>query len=180
MITRRNFIKLSGLALLPLFSPALLKSEVLASHRSPKRLSFLNTHTDEKLSTVYWESGEYLPSAIEDINYILRDHRTDEVLPIDPDLLDLLHALRVRLRTRQPFYVISGYRSRQTNALLSSQSDGVARNSLHVLGKAIDIRVPGRRLPELRKAALSLKRGGVGYYPRYDFIHVDVGRVRSW
>jgi uncharacterized protein YcbK (DUF882 family) len=110
----------------------------------------------------------------------LRDHRADEVENIDTDLLDLLFALRKTLETREPFHVISGYRSAKTNATLRAAGSGVAPNSLHRLGKAIDIRTPGRELRVLHEAAVALKGGGVGYYPKSDFVHVDVGRVRYW
>src|SRR6185437_3289416 len=130
--------------------------------------------------TVYWEDGRYVPEAMRHINWLLRDFRADLVHPIDPHLLDLLADLHGRLQTREPFQVISGYRSPQTNAMLASLGDGVAQNSLHLDGKAIDIRVPGRHLRYVRAAALSLRRGGVGYYPHSDFVHVDTGRVRTW
>ncbi len=145
-----------------------------------RALSFYNLHTGESLKTVYWAGDGYVPSSLGEINYILRDFRANEVKPIEVRLLDLLFAMRTRLETRQPFHVISGYRSPLTNALLHSRNEGVAPHSLHIEGKAIDIRVPGRELPALRRVALDLRRGGVGYYPRSDFVHVDVGRVRFW
>ena len=146
----------------------------------PRALAFQHLHTGEKLNTVYWADGRYLPDAMRHINWLLRDFRTDQVHPIDPQLLDLLADLHGHLQTREPFQVISGYRSPQTNAMLASLSDGVAQNSLHLDGKAIDIRVPGRRLRQVRAAALSLRQGGVGYYPHSDFVHVDTGRIRTW
>ena len=115
-----------------------------------------------------------------DINRVLRDHRNGQKHEIDRRLLDLLCELRLKLDTTQPLHIISGYRSPATNALLHSKSDGVATRSLHMLGKAADIRIPGRELSLLRKTALSMKAGGVGYYPESDFVHVDVGRVRTW
>lgn len=179
-ITRRNFLKMCGLGILPLISLGLPPPEIAAFQNPRRRLSFYNTHTAEKLTTTYYEAGEYLSTAIDDISYILRDHRTHEVMPIDTDLLDLLHAIRIRLKTRNPFHIISGYRSPKTNALLCERNNGVVRNSLHVFGKAADIRLPGHRLSFLKRVAVSLKGGGVGYYPQSDFIHVDVGRVRYW
>jgi uncharacterized protein YcbK (DUF882 family) len=145
-----------------------------------KSLSFYNTHTGEKLISTFWVEGQYVAESLDDINRILRDHRTDEVKNIDTGLLDLLFALREELETGQPFHVISGYRSPFTNDFLRQQGSGVAVNSLHREGKAIDIRMPDRPLGALRKAALEMKAGGVGYYPRSDFVHVDVGRVRYW
>ncbi len=132
------------------------------------------------MKTVYWSKNQYVPQALADINYILRDHRTGETREIDKDLLDLLFALGRRLENRDPFHIISGYRSAQTNSFLHSLSSGVASHSFHVSGKAIDIRLPGHDLKTLHRAAIDLKRGGVGYYPSSDFVHVDVGRVRYW
>jgi uncharacterized protein YcbK (DUF882 family) len=146
----------------------------------PRSLSFFNTHTNEHLEAVYWSEGTYRPDAMRAIDRILRDHRTGEVKAIDPGLLDLLHALKTRMATKDPFHVISGYRSAATNALLRSEGHGVAAHSLHVEGQAIDIRVPGTRLRELRDTAVRLGRGGVGYYPSSDFVHIDVGRPRDW
>jgi uncharacterized protein YcbK (DUF882 family) len=145
-----------------------------------RRLTFFNTHTGETLEACYFKSGRYEPGALRAINHILRDHRSGEVRPIDGSLLDLLHTLAGRFDAPCPFHVISGYRSPETNATLHSRNRGVASQSLHVHGKAIDIRVPGIRTSSLRDQALSLAAGGVGYYPRSDFVHVDVGRVRAW
>ncbi|MGE5840512.1 MAG: YcbK family protein, partial [Deltaproteobacteria bacterium] len=155
-------------------------SHALSLPGGRRSLSFYNTHTGEFLETAYWESGKYLSQPLSEIDYILRDHRTGQVIRIDADLLDFLHALRMKLRTQQPFHIISGYRSSETNAWLCRLNRGVVQNSLHVYGKAVDIRLPGCALSSLREAAMNLKRGGVGFYPRSDFIHVDVGRVRSW
>jgi uncharacterized protein YcbK (DUF882 family) len=111
---------------------------------------------------------------------VLRDHRSDEVSPIDTRLLDLLHTLSDKLDTTSQFHVISGYRSPATNAKLAEKSNGVARHSLHMDGLAIDIRLPGRELADVRRAAIALRSGGVGYYPGSNFVHMDVGRVRTW
>jgi uncharacterized protein YcbK (DUF882 family) len=146
----------------------------------PRALAFQNLHTGEKLDAVYWADGRYLPDAMRHINWLLRDFRSGQIRPIDPRLLDLLADLRARLQTREPFHVISGYRSPETNLMLASLGDGVAQNSLHLEGKAIDIRVPGRHLKQVRAAAVALRRGGVGYYPHSGFVHIDTGRVRYW
>lgn len=143
-------------------------------------LEFYNTHTDERLRTTYWMGGRYVSNALADINFILRDFRANEIKGIDLRLLDLLSRLHASLETNEPFHIISGYRTAATNALLQGASEGVARHSLHIEGMAIDIRVPGRDLAVLRRAALALHEGGVGYYPKSDFVHVDVGRVRTW
>jgi uncharacterized protein YcbK (DUF882 family) len=154
----------------------------LAAPRMPSRraLSFAHLHTGERLDLVYWAEGHYQPLALQRINWLLRDFRTDEVHPIDPRLLDVLAALRRRLRFRGPIEVISAYRSPITNAMLASQSESVATNSLHMDGRAIDIRLPGRPLWAVRQTALALHAGGVGYYPRSRFVHLDVGNVRHW
>jgi uncharacterized protein YcbK (DUF882 family) len=190
-ITRRRFIKASVSAGIVSAAPLVIPAAAWARmhprravhHRAApavRALSFNNLHTGEKLHAVYWEHGEYVAGGLEQINYILRDYRRDEVKPIDPRLLDLLVALRARLDTSAPFEVISGYRSPVTNAMLRFTTEGVAMHSMHTEGKAIDIHVPGRRLATVRLAALSLHRGGVGYYPRSNFVHVDTGRVRWW
>lgn len=148
-----------------------------------RRLSFFNTHTGERLRIAYCCDGEYQPEALEQINYILRDHRANEIKAIDPNLLDLLHELGGVLETDQPYHVISGYRSPHTNGVLRARggaATGVATRSLHMVGKAIDIRLPGVKLNNLRAAARSLELGGVGYYPSSNFVHVDTGRVRFW
>jgi uncharacterized protein YcbK (DUF882 family) len=150
---------------------------MLATERS---LSLHNTHTGESLRVVYWVQGEYFPGALDDLNHILRDHRTGEIKPIDTQLLDLLHALSEKLCARNPFHIISGYRSQVTNDLLLRRGRGVDRNSLHIQGKAVDIHLPGCELPVLRETAIGLRGGGVGYYPRPNFVHVDIGPVRYW
>jgi len=145
-----------------------------------RRISLLNLHTDERCSVVYSEAGQRIPDALGEVNKVLRDFRTGEVHPIDPRLLDLMADLAVELDTTTPFHIISGYRSSKTNAMLNGKSSGVATKSLHMQGMAVDIRVPGRQLTKVRDTALSMKRGGVGYYAKSDFVHVDVGRVRRW
>ncbi len=158
-------------------TPALARAVAFSPVRS---LSFDNLHTGERLNATYWEGGAYLPDASRQIEWLLRDFRANEVHPIDPKLLDLLYALSATLPARATYQVISGYRSPVTNAMLRAASDGVAAHSLHTQGMAIDVRVPGIVLARLRDNAKSLQGGGVGYYPRSDFVHVDVGRVRTW
>src|SRR5882672_2452041 len=176
--TRRNVIL--GLAA-SAFAAATIPPALAA--RRPiglRSVAVSNVHTGEHLNTVYWADGKYLPDAMRRVNWVLRDHHTDEVRRIDPDLLDLLTKLQARLRTREPFQVISGYRSPATNAMLAAMTDGVAQHSLHMQGMAVDIRVPDRSLVKVQHAALALAGGGVGFYPRSDFVHVDVGRIRHW
>jgi uncharacterized protein YcbK (DUF882 family) len=145
-----------------------------------RSLSFFNTHTGKSLVASYWSAGKYVPGAMGEINHILRDHRTGEVKSIETRLLELLYVLRRKLETAEPYHIISGYRCSATNALLAENGRGVVKNSLHLRGWAADVRIPGRSLAQLRQAALKLQGGGVGYYPASDFIHIDVGRVRSW
>ena len=179
---RRVFLKTGALALFaaPTLVEAATTSPSGLKNLSERSLSFLNLHTGEALKTVYWQTGAYLPSSLDDINRVLRDHRTNEKHEIDPKLLDLLCDLRLRLDTRESLQIISGYRSPSTNAMLHANSEGVATHSLHMDGKAVDIRIRGKALSLVRKTALVMKAGGVGYYPSSDFVHVDVGRVRSW
>ena len=146
----------------------------------PRRLAFYNLHTGERLSATYWAEGRYIADELKGIDHVLRDFRTGEIAAIDRNLLDLLHVLEGNMDTREPFHVISGYRSPRTNDMLRHEGGGVASNSLHMVGKAIDIRIPGRRLVDVRDAALALQSGGVGYYPKSDFVHVDTGRIRRW
>ena len=145
------------------------------------RLAFVNTHTSESLRVVYREGPRYLTDALARIDHVLRDHRTDEVHPIDPALLDQLDRLAAMLGVgRDPYHVISGYRSPRSNSMLAARSGGVAKKSLHMEGRAIDIRIPGVPLARVHEAALDMKAGGVGYYPGSDFVHLDSGRVRNW
>jgi uncharacterized protein YcbK (DUF882 family) len=147
---------------------------------SPRMLSLYNVNTDERLDAVFWSDGRLQPDALRRIDHILRDYRTGEVKEIDVRLLHLLHDLKTAIGTGEPFNVLSGYRSAATNAMLHRESPAVALHSLHIQGMAIDIRIPGTRLAGVRDAALNLGRGGVGYYPDSDFVHVDVGRPRFW
>jgi uncharacterized protein YcbK (DUF882 family) len=183
---RRSFLGFGAAATASALLPGRAQAEVRTAAKAARRervLSFFNTHTGERLRTAYCCDGAYQPEALAQINHILRDFRQNEVKPIDPQLLDLLHELGGTLETDQPFHVISGYRSPSTNSLLRERGGGhtgVASRSLHMVGKAIDIRLPGVRLDNLRGAARSLKLGGVGYYPSSNFVHVDTGRVRYW
>jgi len=175
-LSRRKFLKL-GLLAAALPFPAFASQGPSVSER---RLGFNNLHTGEKLDLPYWIEGDYVPETLAEINRVLRDHRTGQVAAIDTGLLDLLHRVNAALGTSQPFQVISGYRSPASNQMLSSNSSGVAKRSLHMEGKAIDIRLPGIQLADLHRTGLMLRSGGVGYYPGSNFVHLDVGRVRTW
>lgn len=145
-----------------------------------RRLALRHLHTGEHLAVEYVVSGRYEPEALAAVNHLLRDFRTGDVHAIDPSLLDLLHTLAATVETTRPFEVISGYRSPTTNAALRRRSEGVAAKSLHMVGQAIDIRLGDVRLDQVRAAAIDLARGGVGYYPASNFVHVDTGRIRRW
>lgn len=176
VLMRRRFLKLClGAAAGFVLSPGLALASVPV-----RNISLVAAHTDESLNLVYWEDGEYIPDAMAEINRLLRDHRSGDIHPIDPVAIDLLYLLAVTLDHSAPFHVISGYRSPTTNAKLREVSKGVARHSLHLEGRAIDIRVPGVELGQLHEAALGLQAGGVGYYPRSKFVHIDTGPVRTW
>lgn len=143
-------------------------------------LSFLHTHTGERLSLPYWADGAYLPQSLARVETFLRDFRSGEQHPIDPLLLDQLHALRLSTGASAPFQIISGYRSPSTNAAMRAAGGGQARHSLHMQGRAVDIRLADVRSSVLQGAALELQLGGVGYYAAEDFVHVDTGPVRRW
>jgi uncharacterized protein YcbK (DUF882 family) len=177
-LSRRGFIKFGAAALLAASAPGKALANIAST---PERtLSFYHLHTGEQLNATYWADGSYQQQGLAEIYNLLRDFRTGVVNPIDTQLLDVLHNLALKLDANKPFHVISGYRSPKTNAMLAKNSSGVARHSLHMDGLAVDIRLPGRDLSSLHRAALSMKAGGVGYYPVSDFVHVDVGRVRQW
>lgn len=146
----------------------------------PRELAFYNLHTEEKLSLTYFEGGQYITDAVKELNYLLRDHRSDDVYSMDLELYDLLYDLQSMLGGNKTLQVISGYRSPSTNAMLKRQSSGVAKKSLHMLGQAIDIRIEGVDSRVVQKASIAMKRGGVGYYRQSDFVHVDTGGVRKW
>jgi uncharacterized protein YcbK (DUF882 family) len=174
---RRHFFK-TGIGACAIFAlPSVCASTMNMGER---QLAFLNLHTGERVRSTYWAEGSYVPEALRAIENVLRDHRTGEMRAIDTHLLDVLQLLHGQMGARKEFHVISAYRSPETNAVLAARSNRVVKQSLHMHGKAIDIRLPECSLADLREAALSLKVGGVGYYPESNFIHVDTGHVRFW
>jgi len=180
-LTRRQILTAGVLGSLVCLSPVQALAKLSLTGVQERSLSLLNTHTGERLKeVVYWEKGDYILDALENLNHVLRDHRTNQVHPIDPMTLDLMAAISRKVGAKQPFEIISGYRSPQTNKALNKQSRGVAKNSYHMQGKAIDLRLPGVPLKAVRKAALELRMGGVGYYAKSDFVHIDSGKVRNW
>ena len=147
-----------------------------------RRLSFYHTHTGKHLDVVYFRNGVYIPSALEEINRFLYDFRTGDNAEMDPELLDLIYDVRTALGSDGTYQVVSAYRSPKTNEMLRSRgpNSGVAKNSQHLLGTAIDVRLEGVKTATLRDTALAMKRGGVGFYAASDFVHLDTGRPRSW
>jgi uncharacterized protein YcbK (DUF882 family) len=184
-ISRRRFLRISAGTVAAslsvtgraLAAPALVGLKDL----NIRTLSFDSYYTGERVKPIdYWVEGKYVPDALNEIDFALRDWRADEVLPIEPKLLDLLYHLGRKLDTDCRYELISGYRSPSTNAMLHETDPGVATDSLHLKGWAVDVALPERELKDVHAAALALKLGGVGYYPDADFVHLDVGRVRRW
>lgn len=176
---RRRLIKLSlgATATMLVMPPAFANLAKLPE----RKLSLYNLHTGEQLKTTYWAEGHYQTSELHAISHILRDHRTNEMIDMDNDLIDLMTILHRQMQGKQPYHIISGYRSEKTNEMLrKTGSGGVAKKSFHMLGQAVDVRLPGRQLADLQQAALKLHAGGVGYYPKSNFVHIDTGPVRQW
>lgn len=180
-MTRRNFIKKSlqiaaGIVLAgPLTDPL----DCIAALPAKQQMSFYHTHTGERLQINYSCDG-CSQAALARLNNFLRDFRTGEVHAIDPTLLDILYGIQQKTGSRGAIEIISGYRSPLTNKLLRSKSNGVAKKSLHMNGQALDIRVTDLKTKDLRDVAINLRQGGVGYYAKSDFVHIDTGRVRTW
>lgn len=167
------------MAIMPLGS--LAKADAFAGHEGPaRRLALSIPRSGERIDVAYWQGGSYVQKSLAAISFALRDIRSGKSIEMDPALLDLLHQINERFGGGVEFEVVSGCRSPSTNRMLARHSSGVAKKSLHMDGKAIDIRIPGVSLQSLRDVALSLRAGGVGFYPNSNFVHVDVGPVRSW
>jgi len=179
-LNRRNFLRLMLWAGLISYSSKSTFAAIDDLSSEVRSLSLLNPRTKEGFNGIYWRNGDYVAAALENVNYLMRDIRTDDVKQIDTDLLDLIYKISIKLKSREPFHVISGYRSRKTNDLLLKRNKGFARNSYHMKGQAVDIRLPGLKTSELRWVAYELKKGGIGYYSRRRFVHIDVGPVRYW
>jgi uncharacterized protein YcbK (DUF882 family) len=182
MNQRRSFLKSSALLATALSVPAIGRAAIVSSAAIPheRTLRMYNTHTGESLKSVFWADGKFVPEAMNDINKLLRDHRNNEVAQMDPKLLFLLDQVSSQVGANNVVHVISGYRSPESNKLLHENTTGVAKHSMHLEGKAIDVRIPGRDLAMLHKAALHAGGGGVGYYPESQFVHMDTGRLRHW
>ena len=184
MNQRRSFLKSSAVLASVLGAPAVAKAKSVpaAATAAPgeRILRLYNTHTGETVRSVFWAEGQFIPDALQDINKLLRDHRNNQVSAIDPQLLLLLDRVSAKFGDHPTIHIISGYRSPETNAKLHENTSGVAKHSLHMDGKAIDVRIPGKDLTKLQRVAMAEKGGGVGYYPESQFVHMDVGRVRYW
>ncbi len=180
-ISRRDILKYGFAGVIGSAVPLLLTSgEAYAANGGTWRVAFRHQHTGESFNGAYRVGDQYLPEAFERLSYVLRDFRTDETFPMDPYTIDILSTLQRKSGASRVLEVLSGYRSPRTNAMLRGSGSGVARNSLHMYGQAIDIRMPGYSTANLRDMAKSLRAGGVGYYPKSNFVHVDSGDVRSW
>lgn len=181
--TRRQFLQAGLAASALLLAPwhAWAKVGKMITELPERTVSLYNVNTGELLSRfIYWQDGNYIKEALDEISYLLRDHRNDTIKPIDPLVIDQVFALGRTFEAFQPFEIISGYRTEETNQTLRSRSRRVARHSLHIEGRAIDLRLPGVSTKQLRAAALSLRDGGVGYYPKRSFVHIDSGPIRHW
>ena len=145
-----------------------------------RRIRMYSGRTGERLDMIYWIEGDYIKDAVKEIHHFMRDWRTDQVKAIDLRTLDIMAAAHNLLDVNEPYMLLSGYRSPQTNAMLRARSRGVAKNSLHMKGQAADLRLSSRSVNQMAKAALACHGGGVGRYSRSDFVHMDCGPVRSW
>lgn len=179
-LSRRRFLGVSAIGCATLVASG--SSVLSASYPSmaARELHLYNLHTSETIKAIYWRDGTYLPEGLAQISYHLRDFRTGGIKPIDPSLLDIVHELVNSIDSSSPINVISGYRTPATNAMLAARSSKVNPNSFHMRGRAIDIRLPGFSTVGMRDIAMSMSKGGVGYYPESDFVHLDTGPIRTW
>ena len=180
-VNRRDVLQLAaGLAVTGFLSCGLVKPALAMPNGGAHRIAFRNTHTGESFNGVYRVGNKYLPEAFDQISYVLRDSRNGETFPMDPRTIDIMYVVQRMLDTNEPFQILSGYRSPRTNAMLSRVSYGVARHSLHMTGQAIDIRMDRVSSNQIRNCAVDLHAGGVGYYPKSNFVHIDSGMFRTW
>ncbi len=183
---RRSFLGIGAATLGGVLIPALVSPAMAANFKGgvvgtgARRVAFRNTHTGESFSGVYRVGDKYLPDAFDQINMVMRDFRTNQKYPMDPRALDIVYTIQRMTGQRRPLDIISGYRSPKTNNMLRKSSSGVAKKSLHMQGRAIDLRMEDFSTKRLRDIAKSLRAGGVGYYSKSDFIHIDTGDVRAW
>jgi uncharacterized protein YcbK (DUF882 family) len=178
--SRRDFLKTAaGIATLLASPVAFAKSEKLKGART---ISLHNLHTEEKIKVDYWIDGKYQPEALAELDLVLRDHRQNEVCSMDPKLIDILHNIQNATvgNADKHVQILSAYRSPTTNSNMRRYKRGVAKNSFHMVGQAVDIRIPGVGNYDVFRAAQNLKEGGIGYYGRTGFIHLDTGTYRTW
>jgi uncharacterized protein YcbK (DUF882 family) len=181
MIHRRDVLKMGMAGLIMASIPFVSTRKAMAAIEGGVwKISLKHAHTGESFSGAYRVGDKYLPEAFERLNYVLRDFRTNEIFPMDPRVVDIISLVQVRTKTGKPLEVLSGYRSPKTNSMLRHESRGVAKNSFHMYGQAMDIRMPEYNTGRLRKIAMDIHAGGVGYYPRSNFVHVDTGKYRTW
>jgi len=184
-ISRRNFLGLgamvAGGAVIASSTPC-YASIIARGHdfNGARRISFRNSHTGEIFAGVYRVGDKYLPDAFDKINIVMRDFRSNELFPIDPRVIDIIYSVHQMTQQSEPYEILSGYRHPKTNKNLRSNGEGVAKNSLHMTGQAVDLRLPGFDTRQIRNFAVSLKAGGVGYYSKSNFVHMDSGDVRTW
>ncbi len=185
-LDRRSFLGIGAATLGGVLIPGLSTAASAANFKTgiidtgSRRLSFRNIHTGESFSGVYRVGNKYLPDAFKQINMVLRDFRTNEVQSMDPRMIDMVYTIHRMTERSTPFEIISGYRSPKTNSMLRKNTSGVAKKSLHMQGRAMDLRMEGFSTKRIRDIAKNLNAGGVGYYSKSDFVHIDSGDVRSW
>lgn len=184
LVGRRGFLTfgmaaLAAVSVPPLLSPATAQAAPLPG-TSVRRLALHNINTGDRFDDVYWANGAYRPEALRKLDVLLRDHRAHQVCRTDPRLFDVLWQVRQHLESTEAYQVVCGYRSRKTNALARRRHRGVAKESYHTRGMAVDVVLPERSLKGIAQQAMSMQAGGVGYYPRSGFVHMDVGPVRHW
>ena len=177
-IHRRKWLALGGVAM----GMAMLPGQALATLTTPRpRILVLNNlNTGEQLKAEFFDGKNYIQEELARLNHLFRDYRANKVKRIDPRLFDQIFRLQAMIGTRKPIQLISGYRSPRTNSELRERGSGVAKHSYHTLGQAMDFHIEGVQLANIRKAALKMRAGGVGYYPRSNFVHIDTGPVRNW
>ena len=179
--TRRSVLKTSLIGMLLLWDRMIVPSDVLAGRAPEGRLTFYNVHTNERLRVAYRDaSGRYDRQALEDLNYLLRCHHTNQMTTMDVRVIEYVNLVQKELGGDREIHIVSGYRSAEYNELLIQRGRKAVKHSLHLYGQAIDIQIPGVRTRRIRDAALKLHYGGVGYYPRSGFIHLDSGPFRWW
>ncbi len=179
-VSRRGALAIIGGGIACAAAPALAAPSLATGKGDFRSVHIYSRRLGESVNTVYWIEGEYIPEALSEISYLMRDWRLDLIKPIDPRTIDVMAAAHALLDTDEPFEVVSGYRSAQTNAMLRRRSRGVARNSYHIKAMAVDVKLRTRSVGQMYRAALSCGGGGVGRYSRSGFVHMDCGPVRSW